>query len=165
MTSHLQLLALSVDDVPVVATIEARQHPTPWRERGFEDALRCGWHARVLRDADQPGATLGYFVAMSAGDDEELLTITVAPEHEGRGYGRLLLDTLVAEATARGAERLFLEVRQSNRRAIHLYESAGFTISGMRKNYYAMPADPVTGRLASREDAVLMVRTLRAPAA
>lgn len=152
-------------DVANVAVIEARQHLTPWHASSFEDALRSDWHTRVLR-GDQPGEpVLGYFVAMTAGDDEELLTITVAPEFEGRGYGRLLLNALIEEAIARGAERLFLEVRQSNQRAIRLYESAGFTIAGMRKNYYTIPADHDQARPAGREDAVLMVRALQAPQA
>ena len=158
------ITALLPSDVAMVAGIEARQHLTPWHASSFEDALRSGWHARVLRETDQPDASvLGYFVAMTAGDDEELLTITVAPEYESRGYGRLLLDRLLTEATARGAVRLFLEVRQSNRRAISFYRSAGFTMAGMRKNYYAIPADPIQNRAAGREDAVLMVRALQEP--
>ena len=141
------ITALLPSDVAMVAGIEARQHLTPWHASSFEDALRSGWHARVLRETDQPDASvLGYFVAMTAGDDEELLTITVAPEYESRGYGRL-----------------FLEVRQSNRRAISFYRSAGFTMAGMRKNYYAIPADPIQNRAAGREDAVLMVRALQEP--
>lgn len=158
----LMIEALQPDDVAMVAKIEARQHLTPWHASSFVDALRSGWHARVLRETDQPDAlVLGYFVTMTAGDDEELLTITVAPECESRGYGRLLLDRLLADATTRGAARLFLEVRQSNQRAIGLYTSAGFTIAGMRKDYYAIPADPTQNRPAGREDAVLMVRALQ----
>ena len=152
-------------DIPEVARIEERQHPMPWHARSFEDALRCGWHTQVLRAAPEGNATattvLGYFVAMTAGDDEELLTITVSPEAEGCGYGRQLLEALIESATHRGAQRLFLEVRESNARAIRLYESAGFTISGMRKNYYTMPADPVNNRSAGKEHAVLMVRELQ----
>lgn len=158
----LQIETMSVQDVSAVAAIEARQHQIPWSPAGFEDALRHGWHTRVLRDTDQPGSIVcGYFVAMTAGDDEELLTITVAPEYEGRGYGQRLLQCLIQEATARQAQRLFLEVRQSNHRAIRLYEAAGFTISGMRKNYYITPADATRGQAAGREDAVLMVYTLQ----
>lgn len=156
------ITVLQPDDVAKVAMIEARQHLTPWRASSFEDALYNGWHARVLRKTDQADAPmLGYFVAMSAGDDEELLTMTVAPEYTGRGYGRLLLETLLTEATTRGAVRLFLEVRQSNQRAIGLYTSVGFTIVGMRKNYYAIPADDEQGRPAGRENALLMVRVLQ----
>lgn len=153
--------AMTAADIPAVAEIEAQQHLTPWLESGFHDALRHGWPARVLRDdARNDKPVLGYFVAMVAGDDEELLTITVAPECVGQGYGRQLLETLLNDARARGAHRLLLEVRQSNDRAIRLYESVGFTIAGMRKNYYAIPADPTQGRAAGREDAVLMACAL-----
>ena len=158
---------MRAEDVPAVAAIEAQQHLTPWQASGFEDALRHHWHTTVLRaalpavsrdSAAEPMDTriLGYFVAMSAGDDEELLTLTVCPEVAGRGHGRQLLMALINGARTRGAQKLFLEVRQSNTRAIHLYESAGFTIAGMRKNYYAIPADAVSGRPAGREDALLM---------
>ena len=154
---------MRAEDVPAVAAIEAQQHLTPWQASGFEDALRHQWHTAVLRDVlrdsavESPGARiLGYFVAISAGDDEELLTLTVCPEVAGRGYGRQLLMALIKDARKRGARKLFLEVRQGNARAIHLYESAGFTIAGMRKNYYAIPADAVSGRPAGREDALLM---------
>lgn len=154
---------MRAEDVPAVAAIEAQQHLTPWQASGFEDALRHQWHTAVLRGVlrdsaiESPGARiLGYFVAISAGDDEELLTLTVCPEVAGRGYGRQLLMALIKDARKRGARKLFLEVRQGNARAIHLYESAGFTIAGMRKNYYAIPADAVSGRPAGREDALLM---------
>lgn len=152
-------------DIAAIAAIEARQHLTPWQASSFEDALRCNWHACVLRDDDQnPTAIAGYFVTMSVGDDEELLTITVAPDYIGQGHGRRLLDRWMQDSRARGVQRLFLEVRASNGSARRLYESVGFTIVGMRKNYYPVPADLAKaetktmnqGQIAGREDAVLM---------
>ena len=155
-------------DIPAIAAIEARQHLTPWQASSFEDALRCDWHVCVLREDDRnPTAIIGYFVAMTVGDDEELLTLTVAPEYVGQGHGRRLLDRWLQDSRGRGAQRLFLEVRQSNLSARQLYESAGFTIVGMRKNYYPVPADLAKtktmpqGQIASREDAVLMQHRLQ----
>lgn len=158
----LSLDAMTPADIAAVAAIEASQHATPWHAQSFADALRCGWYARVLRDTERSGKSIvGYFVAMTTGDDEELLTITVAPENVGRGYGRLLLDTWLGDARTRGAQRLFLEVRQGNVPAIRLYESTGFTMTGMRRNYYAIPADPANGQPTGREDAILMMYQLR----
>lgn len=147
-------------DVPAVAGIEAMQHPVPWSAQSFADALRCGWHCRVLKD--QAGELLGYCVTMTAGDDEELLTITVRPDALGRGYGKKLMQEVVAGARLRQANQLFLEVRESNRTAIRLYEQMGFRISGMRKNYYPTPADPERQRPAGREHALLMCLMLEA---
>ena len=141
-------------DVPQVAQIEALQHHVPWSVQSFLDALRCGWHCRVLRSPEEE--ILGYSVCMTAGDDEELLTITVRPDQMGQGYGKRLMQEVVSGARRRGARQIFLEVRESNQVAIDLYVQMGFKMSGMRKNYYPTPADPLLQRPAGREHALLM---------
>jgi ribosomal-protein-alanine N-acetyltransferase len=63
-----------------------------------------------------------------------------------------MLDRLIAEARKLRAETVFLEVRDSNRRAIRLYQQAGFNEIGLRKGYY-----PAT---QGREDAIVMALIL-----
>ena len=63
-----------------------------------------------------------------------------------RGFGRLLLATLLRAARDAGCERAFLEVREGNAPARALYEGAGFRPCGRRKDYYRLPT----------EDAILM---------
>lgn len=145
-------------DVPQIAQIEALQHHAPWSDRSFMDALRCGWHCRVL--ASQEDEILGYCVCMTAGDDEELLTISVRPDLTGHGYGRRLMQEVVAGARSRQAQQVFLEVRERNQVAIDLYGQMGFKITGMRKNYYPTPADPAQQQPAGREHALLMTLVL-----
>ena len=142
------------EDIPQVANIEATQHAVPWSAQSFSDALRCGWHCRVLKD--EYGAILGYCVCMTSGDDEELLTITVRPDLAGQGLGKRLMQEVLSGARGRHAHQVFLEVRESNDVAIHLYEQLGFKINGMRKNYYSVPAEPRLQRPAGREHALLM---------
>lgn len=151
---QLSMQPMSDTDVTEVAEIEAMQHHVPWSKQSFVDALRCGWHCRVLKDMQ--GYILGYCVTMSAGDDEELLTIAVRPEATGHGYGKRLMQEVLVGAASRRARQVFLEVRQSNQPAICLYEQMGFKINGMRKNYYQTLADPLLQRPAGREHALLM---------
>ena len=63
-----------------------------------------------------------------------------------------LLRRLLAIARQGGADTAFLEVRRSNRAAIHLYQSEGFCETGLRRGYY--PASQ------GREDAILMAMPL-----
>lgn len=53
----------------------------------------------------------------------------VAPEHRGRGYAALLLETLERTARARGLESIQLEVLADNLPAIGAYRSAGYEIT------------------------------------
>jgi len=52
-----------------------------------------------------------------------------------------LIDAAIAEAESRGAESMFLEVRESNRAARALYASRGFEEISRRRGYYRTPVE------------------------
>lgn len=56
----------------------------------------------------------------------ELVKMTIAESHRGRGLGRLLLDHAITEARRLGATVLVLGSNTKLKPAIQLYESAGF---------------------------------------
>lgn len=128
------LASASEADLDTLVRIEAQAHQHPWDRRHFEDCLQSGYAMRLLRNADHQ--VLGYFVAMQGVDEVHLLNITVAPDWQGQGVGRLLLDALGLWARARGAQWLWLEVRESNQRAQAVYRHCGWQPVGVRKGYY-----------------------------
>ena len=143
---EVQLEPLSEARLDDVLVIECEAYDHPWTRGNFTDSLRSGYHAQVL-GAD--GVVLGYFVAMKGVDEVHLLNLTVAPVHQGDGWGRLLLEALALWARGEGAQWLWLEVRVSNTRAQRVYERHGFRRVGERKGYYPAGA-------GVREDAVVM---------
>ncbi len=134
------LLANRLDEV---LRVEQRAYAYPWN---FVDALHSGFQAQMLV-AD--GCVLGYFVAMKGVDEVHLLNITVAPEYQGQGWARVMLDALTIWARGQGVQWLWLEARVSNLRALQVYERYGYRRVGQRKAYY--PAGN-----GQREDAVVM---------
>ena len=152
MSAQLQpatprLSAVTLADLERLMAIEVRAYAHPWSRGNFIDSLVAGYDAQKLQD--DHGDWLGYYVAMPGVDEMHLLNLTVAPEHQGRGLARLLLDALVARSRDRRALTLWLEVRESNQRAQALYRRYGFALAGRRRGYY--PDGP--GR---REDALVM---------
>lgn len=137
------LLANRLDEV---LRVEQRAYAHPWSHANFVDALQSGYQAQMLM-AD--GLVLGYFVAMKGVDEVHLLNITVAPEFQGQGWARVMLDALGIWSRGQGAEWLWLEARIHNTRAIRVYEAHGFHRVGLRKAYY--PAGE-----GQREDAIVM---------
>jgi ribosomal-protein-alanine N-acetyltransferase len=81
--------------------------------------------------------------------EAHLLNITVAPEYQGQGCARVMLDALALWARAQQAQCLWLEARLGNARALRVYEAHGYRRVGIRKAYY-----PAAN--GGREDAVLM---------
>lgn len=153
VSSSAEIISYEAEFVPMgreqlerVASIEQRAYAHPWELRHFEDTLRAGYEAQILRAGNE---LLGYFVAMRGVDEVHLLNITVAPEHQGMGWGRVMLDALALWSRGQGAQQLWLEVRQSNARALHVYEAHGYRRVGKRRAYY--PAGN-----GQREDAVVM---------
>ena len=78
---------------------------------------------------------IGFSLFRTVGDEAELLLLAVAPVHQGRGVGRLLLDEFIGRARSAGATRVHLEVRDGNS-AVDMYRRAGFTPAGRRQKYY-----------------------------
>jgi ribosomal-protein-alanine N-acetyltransferase len=137
---------LLADRLEEVLRVELRAYALPWSRANFIDALHSGYQAQMLM-AD--GNVLGYFVAMKGVDEVHLLNITVAPEYQGQGWSRIMLEALTIWARGQGAEWLWLEVRVNNLRALSVYEAHGYRRVGLRKDYY--PA--LHGK---REDAIVM---------
>jgi len=69
-------------------------------------------------------------------DEAHVTTIASRPQFRGRGYGELLLASLVEIALDINARWLTLEVRVSNESAQALYRKYGFHVEGTRKRYY-----------------------------
>ncbi len=134
-----------------VASIERAAYNYPWSQAVFRDCLLAGYHCVVV---EVGGVVTGYGIISIAAGEAHVLNLCVHPASQQLGYGRMLLNALLARCEVSDAERVYLEVRPSNAAALALYESAGFTRIGIRPAYYQAPH--------GREDAVVLAVTLRA---
>ncbi len=58
-------------------------------------------------------------------------------EYRGKGVASLLMETILQEFKKHNVEKVFLEVRESNDKAIRLYEKFAFIKINVRKRYYS----------------------------
>lgn len=120
--------------------------PTPWGVPTFEGFLAF---PGAVQAAEDGGFALGRVIA----DEAELLTVAVTPDARRQGIAARCLQAFEAEAAAKGARRVFLEVAQSNTPARALYARAGYEAVGHRPAYYQTPE-------GARIDAILMEKAL-----
>ena len=111
-----------------------------WNRRQVSDALIMRGTHYLLAGPDgappsSPQCAAGFAMSRFAVDEEELLLIAVRPDFRGQGIGTALLSRVIAVASGRGANRLFLEMREGNP-AQNLYIDFGFQCVGRRKGYY-----------------------------
>lgn len=124
----LRLRALADSPDAFAATLEG--------SRALDEAA---WRARLAGPGPTYGASDegGALVAMAGGfplvePDDTLFVwgMWTAPRARGRGFGRALLDTVVAWSRDRGRDRISLHVTEGNDGARRLYESIGFVATG-----------------------------------
>lgn len=140
---------MSALDLQAVAGIEARAYSHPWTRGNFENSVKSGHLGLTLRDP--AGTLVAYAVLMPVVDEMHLLNITVEPQRQRQGLGRLMLAVVLATSHAHRIHTMLLEVRPSNTGAIALYQAAGFAEIGRRKGYYPAPG-------GKREDALVLRR-------
>jgi [ribosomal protein S18]-alanine N-acetyltransferase len=128
-------------DLDAVAALESATFTNPWTRDMLERELRQSDVARVYV-VRLPGCPVAAFCACWLVYDElHINTIAVDARFRRLGIASALMKHLLTEAARHGAHRTFLEVRRSNLPAQRLYESLGFTIAAVRRNYYSQPEE------------------------
>tara|TARA_B100000795_G_scaffold227859_1_gene184337 strand:- start:689 stop:1138 length:450 start_codon:yes stop_codon:yes gene_type:complete len=144
-----KIYSFTKEDLDGVVKIENRCHLTPWTNKNFIDSYDTKNVFKVLKNETD---IIGYYIALFASDECELLNITVKSGLQKKGFGQLLLEDLLNECRKKNIVNIFLEVRRSNSLAIRLYENNGFNEVGVRNNYYQ--------NRDGKEDAILMGLTI-----
>ncbi len=136
MTPRVEIVRASSADAAALAAVEAACFAVPWSERELAQTLVSPFtHVyRAMRD----GVCIGYLCATAILGEAEILRLAVLPEARRQGVARALLHAFWDE---NAVDATFLEVRASNTAARALYESEGFSVCGLRKNYYEHPTE------------------------
>lgn len=145
---HIRLMQFQ--DIPAVVKIEQQVQFHPWKTQQFLDSLE-NYQCTVL---EQHGQIVGFCIMQPVLDEANLLLMAIDPQYQRQGLAFQLLSEAI-ERLGEKCVQIFLEVRESNRSAIALYEKTEFHQIDKRKNYYPAPN-------GKKEDAVIMVKTLNA---
>jgi ribosomal protein S18 acetylase RimI-like enzyme len=115
-------LARAADQDEVASVILSGFPETGHCDVPLTERERQGYRHWILQDA---GHIIG--VAVMAGGRRSWLSLyAIHPQHQGRGLGTRLLDGVLLGEQREGSKRLGLEVLADNKRAIGIYEQAGF---------------------------------------
>lgn len=145
-----QIRMMQPTDLKAIAEVERSAYDYPWSLGIFRDCLLAGYYCIVL---EIDGTVSGYSIMSIAAAEAHVLNICVHPRAQSRGHGRRLLSSLLDKARDAGVDKVFLEVRPSNKHAIALYRSVGFEEIGIRPAYYQARW--------GREDAVILAAMLK----
>jgi len=72
-----------------------------------------------------------------------VISVAVLPSHHRKGIGYALIREAMQAMVNYNAKECYLEVRESNLSAIHLYKKLGFETARTLRNYYADGEDAI----------------------
>lgn len=134
------------EDLDAVAEIEQLSFSIPWSRSMLEQGISNDLdHYLIIEKCGQPAGYINFRFLAGEGEIER---IAVHPRFRGQGLGRKLMEAMEEYGRSQGVTDITLEVRNSNKKAINLYESCGFVKEAVRKGYYREPV----------EDAIIMWR-------
>lgn len=139
-------------DIPAVKAMESAPESSQWVYQWTPEQ-----HLKALDDPDtahwmlesEAGETVGYCIMkglQNAFGVVELMRIVISPP--GRGLGREAMEAVIAKVFSElKARRLWLDVVDTNARAIHLYETLGFAHEGTLRESALIQGKPVSMRI------------------
>ena len=148
-----ELVNFTGANLPDIIAVEQLANPYPWSQKNFYDSVIS---SHICVGVQVRTNWIAHAVFSRAAGEAELLILVVHPEWRGKGVAKGILETM-ARKLAAFSDTLFLEVRESNSIAIHLYESLGFNCVGTRPNYYPMKDKyPLIDRHHHRKESALI---------
>jgi [ribosomal protein S18]-alanine N-acetyltransferase len=143
-------------DLPQIMEIERLAFDHPWSLESFSRELSLPFSRTILATTGSgPNETVvGYLCRWLVADECHILNVAVHPEARRLGVGERLMVDAIAEAKAKKAQLITLEVRRSNLSARGLYRKLDFGERRLRHNYYGPGEDAIVMELRFSREAV-----------
>lgn len=126
-------------DIEQVEAIEKELFSIPWSAKSFLEA--CTDEKNVYLVWAEGDSILGYCGMWTVLGEGNITNVAVSPKARNRGIATALMKELEARGRERDIRIFFLEVRQSNDCARHVYEKCGYRCIGVRKKFYEKPSE------------------------
>jgi ribosomal-protein-alanine N-acetyltransferase len=134
------------EDLPILQQLDRLSDLPQWSLQDYQEFWSES-HSLILVAGRVP-CPVGFVCGRSVAREAEILKLVVIETHRRRGVGRRLVRQFLFRVGKNGCQSVYLDVRESNAAAIHLYDSCGFRVVGRREGYYR----------DTREDALLMAK-------
>ena len=135
----MQIRRIEEKDIDQVETIEKDTFSMPWTRKDFFDSVTNANQLYVV--AIEENEVLGYCGLWNIAGEGQITNVAVKKNARNQKIGFKMLNYLMEWGIDEEITAFTLEVRESNKPAIHLYEKLGFKAEGIRKNFYEKPQE------------------------
>lgn len=150
VVNNITIKKLGKNDINKILQIEKSQNVTILKETVILDDMSNS-NNTLYFGAIYNDIIVGYIAITYVIDTIDILSIVTMKNYENIGVATLLLEYIFNFAKKNNVNKIFLEVRTSNTKAINLYEKNNFKLISKRKNYYT----------DTKEDALIYLKEIK----
>lgn len=148
--NNITIKKLEKNDINKILQIEKSQNVTILKETVILDDMSNS-NNTLYFGAIYNDIIVGYIAITYVIDSIDILSIVTMKSYENIGIASFLLEYIFNFAKKNNVNKIFLEVRTSNTKAINLYEKNNFKLISKRKNYYT----------DTKEDALIYLKEIK----
>ena len=132
--------SMSVDDLDEIVKIENTLYKTPWNVKQYKYELEENEFS-YLFVLENDNVIVGYYGFWVMFEECDITKVSIRKEFQGLKLSNILMKDCFKRAKEAGCEKINLEVRIDNIKAINLYKKHGFSEVYVRKDYYGKGED------------------------
>lgn len=132
--------SMEVKDLNEIIKIEKDLYKVPWNENQYKYELEENEFS-YLFVLENEGVIVGYYGFWVMFENADITKVSIRKEFQGMKLSNILMEDCINRVKLLGCEKINLEVRVDNFRAINLYKKYGFKEVIVRKDYYGKNED------------------------
>jgi ribosomal-protein-alanine N-acetyltransferase len=140
-----EVTAATSDDAKTLREIADEVKIDAWTESDYRDEIGRT-DSVVFKAQTENRRIIGFVMArlvpgLDFGSDAEIYNIAVRQDFQRFGTGSILFSALLRKLRSEQVQNVWLEVRESNVKAIEFYRKQGFLDVSTRLNFYSNPVE------------------------
>ena len=132
--------SMAVNDLDEIVKIEKDLYKVPWNEKQYKYELEENEFS-YLFVLEHEETIVGYYGFWILFEDCDITKVSIRREFQGMKLSNVLMEDCFNRVKSLGCNKINLEVRVDNIKAINLYKKHGFKDIYIRKDYYAKGED------------------------
>ena len=132
--------SMNLEDLEEIVKIEKDLYKVPWNEKQFKYELEENEFS-YLFVLEHNEVIVGYYGFWVMFEDCDITKVSIRKEFQGMKLSNILMQDCFKRVSDLNCERINLEVRVTNLKAINLYKKYGFKDVIRRKDYYGKGED------------------------
>lgn len=137
--AKVSILWATAEHAPRISQLHSQLFDEGWSEKFIRDLCHDPACSLLLATDGRPDQIVGFVITRVVSDEGEILSIGVAQPYQRFGVGKRLVEAAKRVMANSDVSNLYLEVAADNEAARALYNGAGFSQTGERKDYYRRP--------------------------